>query len=54
MTKKKILIKRTVPRYIAGRKWLKIQRFGSWICFRPQMRGETRTLLGPLERANLN
>jgi hypothetical protein len=31
----------------------KTQRFGNWICFRPQVRGETPTLLGPLERANL-
>jgi hypothetical protein len=31
------------------------QRFGSWICFRPQVRGqETPTQLGPLERASLN
>jgi hypothetical protein len=31
------------------------QRFGKWICFRPQeRRGETPTLSGPLERANLN
>jgi hypothetical protein len=29
----------------------KTQRFGNWICFRPQVRGETPTLLGPLERA---
>jgi hypothetical protein len=30
------------------------QRFGSWICFRPQVRGETEacSLLGPFERAN--
>jgi hypothetical protein len=32
----------------------KAQRFGNWICFRPQERGKTRTLLSPLERANLN
>jgi hypothetical protein len=31
------------------------QRFGNWICFHPQMKGgETPTLLGPLERPNLN
>jgi hypothetical protein len=31
------------------------ERFGNWICFRPQMRGwETPNLLGPLERANPN
>jgi hypothetical protein len=30
------------------------KRFGHWICFRPQIRGETPTPLGPLERANLN
>jgi hypothetical protein len=30
-------------------------RFGNWICFRPQVRGqETPTQLGPLERASLN
>jgi hypothetical protein len=31
-------------------------RFGNWICFRPQVKGgkKTPTLLGPLERANLN
>jgi hypothetical protein len=29
------------------------QRFGNWICFRPQVRGqETPTQLGPLERAS--
>jgi hypothetical protein len=31
----------------------KTQRFGNWICFRPQV-GKTPTQLGPLERANLN
>jgi hypothetical protein len=30
------------------------QRFGNCICFRPQVRGKTPTLLDPLERANLN
>jgi hypothetical protein len=30
------------------------KRFGNWMCFRPQVRRETPTLLGPLERANLN
>jgi hypothetical protein len=25
-----------------------------WICFRPQVREQTPTLLGPLEIANLN
>jgi hypothetical protein len=24
----------------------KIQRFGNWICFRPQVRGETPNILG--------
>jgi hypothetical protein len=38
-----------------GSKYNKTQRFGNWICFRPQVRGlKTTTLLGPLERANLN
>jgi hypothetical protein len=34
----------------------KTQRFGNWICFRPQMkvREKTPTQLGSLERANLN
>jgi hypothetical protein len=34
----------------------KTRRFGNWICIRPQVKvGEkTPTLLGPLERANLN
>jgi hypothetical protein len=32
----------------------RMQRFENWICFRPQMRGETPTLFGPLERVNLN
>jgi hypothetical protein len=32
----------------------KTQRFGKWICLRPQMSGEASTLLGPFERANLN
>jgi hypothetical protein len=31
------------------------QRFGNWICFRPQATGwQTLTLLGPLERDNLS
>jgi hypothetical protein len=30
------------------------QRFGNWICFRPQVRWATPALLDPLERANLN
>jgi hypothetical protein len=29
------------------------QRFGKWVCFRPQEGWETATLLGLLERANL-
>jgi hypothetical protein len=32
----------------------KTQRFENWICFRHQVRRETPTLLGPLERANFN
>jgi hypothetical protein len=32
---------------------IKTRRLGNWICFRPQVRGAP-TLLGPLERANLN
>jgi hypothetical protein len=31
----------------------KKQRLGNWICFRPQVKGDTPILLGPLERANL-
>jgi hypothetical protein len=31
-----------------------MERFGNWICFHPQVRWETPTLLGPLERADLN
>jgi hypothetical protein len=30
------------------------QSFGIWICFRPQVTGETITLLCPLRKANLN
>jgi hypothetical protein len=30
------------------------QTFGNWICFLPQVMGETPTVLDPLERANLN
>jgi hypothetical protein len=30
------------------------QRFGNWMCFRPQVRGETPILLGSLERAYLS
>jgi hypothetical protein len=30
------------------------QRFRNLICFNPQVRWETPTQLGPLERANLN
>jgi hypothetical protein len=33
---------------------LETANLNHWICFRPQVRGETPTLLGPLERANLN
>jgi hypothetical protein len=34
---------------------IKTRRFGNWICFRPQVKGEkTPTQLGPSERANLN
>jgi hypothetical protein len=33
----------------------KTQRFGNWICFHPQVRGqEAPTQLGPLQRASLN
>jgi hypothetical protein len=32
---------------------METRRFGNWICFRPQLRGED-TQLGPLERAILN
>jgi hypothetical protein len=35
------------------RKW-RTQSFRNWICFHLQVRGETPTLLGPLERANIN
>jgi hypothetical protein len=30
------------------------ERFGNWICFRPKVREQAPTLLGPLERDNLN
>jgi hypothetical protein len=30
------------------------QSFGNWMCFLPQVTEETATLLGTLERANLN
>jgi hypothetical protein len=33
-------------------KYQKTQRFGNWICFHPQVKGETPTQMGPLERAN--
>jgi hypothetical protein len=33
---------------------LRTQRFGNWICFRPQVGGKTPSQLGTLERANLN
>jgi hypothetical protein len=33
------------PEFLKNR----IQRFGNWICFRPQVRVETLPLLGPLE-----
>jgi hypothetical protein len=33
----------------------KSQRFGDWICLRPQVDGQDRPIqLGPLERASLN
>jgi hypothetical protein len=31
-----------------------MQRFGNWICFRPQLKGETPTLFSPLYRAKFN
>jgi hypothetical protein len=37
-----------------SKKQERTQRFENWICFRPQAEGETHTLLGPLERPNLN
>jgi hypothetical protein len=30
------------------------RRFGNWICFRPQVKGEEDAKLGTLERANFN
>jgi hypothetical protein len=30
------------------------QRFGNEICFHPQVKGQTPTLMGSLENANLN
>jgi hypothetical protein len=36
------------------KKHYRTQRFGNWICFRPQVKGGTATLSGPLERPNLN
>jgi hypothetical protein len=38
---------------VRNSKYKKTHRFIDWICFRPQVMGETPTLLGPLERANL-
>jgi hypothetical protein len=35
-------------------KHYKTQRFGNWICLRLQVKGETSTLLGPLERPNID
>jgi hypothetical protein len=32
-------------------KHYRAQRFGNWICFHPQVRGQTPTLSGPLENA---
>jgi hypothetical protein len=32
----------------------KTEPFGSWICFRLQVKGGRHLLLGPLERVNLN
>jgi hypothetical protein len=29
------------------------QQFGNWICFHPQVKGETPVLFGPIERANV-
>jgi hypothetical protein len=42
----------SIVRY-STRKNQRTQHFGNRICFRPHLRGETPTLLGPLERANL-
>jgi hypothetical protein len=39
---------------VRNSKYKEAQRFRNWIYFRPQVRGETPTLLGPLEKANLN
>jgi hypothetical protein len=33
---------------------LEKELFGNWTCFYPQVRGDTPTLLGSLERTNLN
>jgi hypothetical protein len=37
-----------------GKKNYRTKLFGKWICFRPQVKGETPALLGLLERANLS
>jgi hypothetical protein len=43
----------TITEFFGLSRNYKTQRFGNCICFHPQERGETPTLLGPLERANL-
>jgi hypothetical protein len=44
-----------LPSIVWNSKHKETQRLGNWICFRPQVRGgETPTLLGPSDRANLN
>jgi hypothetical protein len=43
-----------IHRLVCGRQKIP-QRFGDWICLRPQVDGADKpTHLGPLERASLN
>jgi hypothetical protein len=34
-------------------KYYRAQRFGNWICFHPQVRGETHTLLSSFRRKQI-
>jgi hypothetical protein len=43
----------TLPIVWCTKRYKITQRFGNWICFRLQVRGEAPTKLDPLETANL-
>jgi hypothetical protein len=44
---------RTLSISLYSKDW-RLEHFGKWVCFRPQVSVEACTLLGPLQNANLN